>query len=78
MAEMPNARTKLDDALASLTEAQMATAKRFKETEALFRRRRIDWRIEDPTARLDASGQRVDALIADLFADIRKLPRNKQ
>jgi chromosome segregation ATPase len=76
---------KLDDALARLAAARIATQQSFQETERLFRRAdrhvpRIDASIENPVqAQMDAERSRqLDARIAELLADIRALQRNRQ
>lgn len=82
---------KLDAALARLADARIATGRssqeterRFQETERLRQPKdrgfpRTDASIEDPLqARMDAGRSRqLDARIAELLADIRKLPRNR-
>ena len=76
---------KLDDALARLAEARIATERSFQETERLPWQRdrgvpRIDASIgDDPVqAQMDAERPRqLDARIAELLADIRKLRRNR-
>jgi chromosome segregation ATPase len=75
---------KLDDALARLADARIATERSFQETERLFRQTdrgfpQIDASIENPMqAQMDAERcQQLDARIAELLADIRKLRRNR-
>jgi signal recognition particle GTPase len=76
---------KLDDALARLAAARIATGRSFTETEGLRQQKdrgfpRIDASIENPMqAQMDAERSRqLDARIAELLADIRKLRRNRQ
>ncbi len=75
---------KLDDALARLADSRIATERSFQETERLFRQTdrgfpQIDASIENPMqAQMDAERcQQLDARIAELLADIRKLRRNR-
>ena len=75
---------KLDDALARLAEARIATERSFQETERLFRQTDRGFPQSDASignrmqAQMDAERRRqLDARIAELLADIRKLRRNR-
>jgi hypothetical protein len=64
---------KLDEALARLAEARVATQRSFQETGRLHRRRDVSF------AQIDAERSRqLDAQIAELLANIRKLKRDEQ
>jgi len=64
---------KLDEALARLAEARLATERSFQEADLLLRQQ------DRSFAQIDAErSQRLDAQIAELLADIRKLKRSEQ
>jgi hypothetical protein len=64
---------KLDEALARLAVARLATERSFQETDRLLRQQ------DGSFAQIDSErSQRLDAQIAELLADIRKLKRSGQ